>query len=42
MNKLSYKTLKQTGYTGYLLKEAPIKVLQFGEGNFYAPLPIIL
>ena len=32
--KLNYKALEQTGYTGYYLKEAPEKVLQFGEGNF--------
>ena len=34
MNKLSYKTLDEIGYDGYLLKDAPEKVLQFGEGNF--------
>lgn len=34
MNKLSYKTLKDMGYEGYLLENAPEKVLQFGEGNF--------
>ena len=34
MHKLSYKTLEQMGYDGYLLKDAPEKVLQFGEGNF--------
>lgn len=34
MKKLSYKTLEEQGYDGYLLKEAPEKVLQFGEGNF--------
>ena len=34
MNKLSYKTLESLGYSGYLLKDAPEKVLQFGEGNF--------
>lgn len=34
MNKLSYKTLKDQGYEGYLLENAPEKVLQFGEGNF--------
>ncbi|MBF0579978.1 tagaturonate reductase [Erysipelotrichaceae bacterium RD49] len=34
MNKLSYKTLKEQGYDGYLLENAPEKVLQFGEGNF--------
>jgi len=34
MKRLSYQTLEQAGYTGYLLKEAPERVLQFGEGNF--------
>lgn len=34
MNKLSYKTLEEVGYEGYILKDAPEKVLQFGEGNF--------
>ncbi len=34
MEKLCYKTLENNGYTGYLLKNAPEKVLQFGEGNF--------
>ena len=34
MEKLSYKTLADQGYDGYLLKEAPERVLQFGEGNF--------
>lgn len=34
MKKLSYETLKQQGYTGYLLRSAPEKVMQFGEGNF--------
>ncbi len=34
MDKLSYKTLEAQGYDGYLLKEAPERVLQFGEGNF--------
>ncbi len=34
MKKLSYQTLKETGYDGYLLENAPEKVLQFGEGNF--------
>ena len=34
MERLSYKTLEQMGYDGYLLKEAPEKVLQFGEGGF--------
>ncbi len=34
MQTLNYNVLEQTGYNGYLLKEAPIKILQFGEGNF--------
>lgn len=34
MELLSYKTLENMGYDGYLLKEAPERVLQFGEGNF--------
>lgn len=34
MEKLCYQTLEQLGYDGYLLKDAPEKVLQFGEGNF--------
>ncbi len=34
MEKLSYATLEKQGYDGYLLKEAPERVLQFGEGNF--------
>ncbi len=32
--KLNYEVLKNTGYDGYILKDAPVKVLQFGEGNF--------
>ena len=34
MEKLSYRTLEQLGYKGYLLKDAPERILQFGEGNF--------
>ena len=34
MDRLSYGTLASQGYDGYLLKEAPERVLQFGEGNF--------
>ena len=34
MKTLSYKTLEENGYDGYLLKDAPERVLQFGEGNF--------
>lgn len=38
MNKLSYQTLKEKEFTGYLLKEAPERVIQFGEGNLCVPL----
>ena len=34
MKRLSYEVLKEQGYDGYLLEKAPVKVLQFGEGNF--------
>ena len=34
MEKLCYRTLEKVGFDGYLLKDAPEKVLQFGEGNF--------
>ncbi len=34
MKKLSYKTLDELSYDGYLLKDAPERILQFGEGNF--------
>lgn len=34
MKQLSYAVLEEQGYEGYLLKEAPERVLQFGEGNF--------
>ncbi|MCR5209160.1 MAG: tagaturonate reductase [Lachnospiraceae bacterium] len=34
MERLSYETLQKNGYEGYLLKQAPEKILQFGEGNF--------
>jgi len=34
MKKLSYATLKELNYDGYLLESAPERVLQFGEGNF--------
>lgn len=32
--KLSYKTLQEMNYRRYLLKDAPERILQFGEGNF--------
>ncbi len=34
MKQLCYETLQETGYNGYILKNAPERVLQFGEGNF--------
>lgn len=34
MEKLSYSLLERRGYEGYLLKDAPERVLQFGEGAF--------
>lgn len=34
MERLNYQVLETSGYQGYLKKEAPEKVMQFGEGNF--------
>lgn len=34
MEKLNYKTLEKSGYDGYILKDAPERILQFGEGGF--------
>lgn len=34
METLNYEVLKNSGYDGYILRDAPEKVLQFGEGNF--------
>ena len=34
MELLNYEVLKKSGYDGYILENAPEKVLQFGEGNF--------
>ena len=34
MRCLTYDLLMEQEYTGYLLKDAPEKILQFGEGNF--------
>ena len=34
MKQLNYSVLKESGYKGFILKTAPEKVLQFGEGNF--------
>jgi tagaturonate reductase len=34
MDLLNYEVLKKTGYDGYILEQAPEKVMQFGEGNF--------
>ena len=32
--RLSYQTLEAQGYTGFLLRNAPVRVVQFGGGNF--------
>ena len=34
MEEQNYKRIKASGYKGYILEEAPEKILQFGEGNF--------
>ena len=34
MEKLSYAVLERQEFDKYLLKDAPERVLQFGEGNF--------
>ena len=34
MNTLNYDVLEKSGYQGYILENAPEKVMQFGEGNF--------
>ena len=34
MAQLNYEVLSSSGYDGYVLKNAPEKVMQFGEGNF--------
>ena len=34
MEHLTYTALEQGRYDGYLLRQAPERVLQFGEGNF--------
>ena len=34
MKNLSYQTLQEVNYKGYLLENAPERILQFGEGNF--------
>ena len=34
MELLNYKTLREAKYSGYVLQDAPVRVLQFGEGNF--------
>ncbi len=34
MERLNYNTLISQGYDGYLLREGPERVLQFGDGNF--------
>lgn len=34
MDLLNYDVLEKSGYQGYVCKSAPVRVLQFGEGNF--------
>ena len=34
MAQLNYQVLKESGYDGFVLAQAPEKVMQFGEGNF--------
>ncbi len=34
MEQLNYSVLEKSGYEGYVKKDAPVKVMQFGEGNF--------
>ena len=34
MEQLCYQRLQEIGFAGFLLREAPEKVMQFGEGNF--------
>ncbi|MDO4270283.1 MAG: tagaturonate reductase [Eubacteriales bacterium] len=34
MELLNYEVLKRSGYTGYVLEQAPERIMQFGEGNF--------
>ena len=34
MDLLNYDVLEKSGYQGYVCKDAPVRVLQFGEGNF--------
>ena len=34
MAQLNYRVLEQSGYDGFIMKNAPEKVMKFGEGNF--------
>ena len=34
MELLNYEVLRKSNYDGYILQNAPVRVLQFGEGNF--------
>ena len=34
MKQLNYDVLKETGYQGFIEKDAPERIIQFGEGNF--------
>lgn len=34
MKLLNYETIKESNYEGFILEDAPERVIQFGEGNF--------
>lgn len=34
METLNYDVLKKSGYQGYVMGQAPVRMMQFGEGNF--------
>lgn len=40
MDRLNYKPLSRQSYSGYLLPDAPERVLQFGEGGFLRAFPV--
>lgn len=42
MKQLNYQTLQDLNYDGYLLNEAPERVLQFGKETLCAHLSISL
>ena len=37
MNLLNYEVLKKSGYEGYILENAPEKVMQFDGRSFLPP-----